>query len=64
MAWLHMELVLIFITKPSQIGQNGLEAAADVPLAGKNHMKKIVQLNISYDKILKTLLSHSFQTSL
>ena len=33
MTWLHMEFVLIFITGPSQIGQNGLAAAADARLA-------------------------------
>ena len=29
MTWLHMLFVLIFITCPSQIGQNGSAAAAD-----------------------------------
>ena len=33
MTWLHMEFVLIFITGPSQIGQNGAAAAADARLA-------------------------------
>ena len=33
MTWLHMEFVLIFITGPSQIGQNGSAAASDARLA-------------------------------
>ena len=33
MTWLHTEFVLIFITDPSQIGQNGSAAAADARLA-------------------------------
>ena len=48
MTWLHMEFVLIFITGPSQIGQNSSAAAADAHLAVPNLSKLQKQVTL-YD---------------
>ena len=54
--WLHMEFVLIFITCPSHIGQNGSAAAADVRLAAYKYVQGLNFFCIEFSAVRSTIV--------